>query len=716
MLVCPQCHFENPNTNKFCQKCGTSLTHKTCPDCGAKVALNAERCSSCGANIGTVWLALISREEEELITTAALVDDAGETNPFESSVLDYSPSVASETFPAPQSDPDQISQQPQSPIAAGTSESPTSETPNQIVTHSDPAPADFETDEPPTLVQISSASNAANGPQTFIQTNRFEFEDDDPDEITLLLAPEYLDTQQRYKLLQPLPPYQEAGTTTQVKVLDTQPFQQSLLGAIIGAQMATQATASETPRMTELAIPSMVQPYLALKSQFSENLPTIHDAWQHHGQTVLLLEDLSPLPLLSEWWGHDDIEFPQVLKWLYQLADLWAGMEAWSVRQSLLEEANLRVDQHYCLRLQYLYPEPEPPLPLSALGLLWQQLFQHSQRTQFGSVTQLLEDVAQGHLSSIEQLKERLDQIAQEIVSKEAATRSEGEMTELPTLGLPMQLVELQSVGRTNIGLQRDHNEDSFGIETNLKMLESPQGRSLKARCLYILCDGMGGHAGGEVASHMAVETLRHYFQTHWHEDQLPSAERLQEAVLQANQAIYEVNQQEVRSGSGRMGTTLVMVLLQDAQLAVAHVGDSRLYRYTRSLGLEQLTVDHEVGQREIKRGIDPKLAYERPDAYQLTQALGPRSGDFIRPDVQFYELQEDTLLLLASDGLTDNNLLELYHASHLQPLLQSTASLEKGIDQLIHLANEHNGHDNITAILIRAMLQPYCPEVANGQ
>ena len=82
-----------------------------------------------------------------------------------------------------------------------------------------------------------------------------------------------------------------------------------------------------------------------------------------------------------------------------------------------------------------------------------------------------------------------------------------------------------------------------------------------------------------------------------------------------------------MRSGSGRMGTTLVMAVVVNHQVVVAHVGDSRLYRLTRQKGLQQITVDHEVGQREIQRGIDPDIAYSRPDAYQLTQALGPRGA-----------------------------------------------------------------------------------------
>jgi protein phosphatase len=141
--------------------------------------------------------------------------------------------------------------------------------------------------------------------------------------------------------------------------------------------------------------------------------------------------------------------------------------------------------------------------------------------------------------------------------------------------------------------------------------------------------------------------------------------------------------------------------------MAVAHVGDSRLYRYTRKRGLEQITIDHEVGQREIQRGVEPEIAYARPDAYQLTQALGPRDENFIRPDVQYFELNEDTLLLLCSDGLTDNDLLETHCQTHVEPLLSSQTNLEQGINKLINLANQYNGHDNITAIAVRAKVRP---------
>jgi len=159
----------------------------------------------------------------------------------------------------------------------------------------------------------------------------------------------------------------------------------------------------------------------------------------------------------------------------------------------------------------------------------------------------------------------------------------------------------------------------------------------------------------------------------------------------------------------------LVMVLLRNTQVAVAHVGDSRLYRLSSKRGLEQVTMDHEVGQREILRGIEPEIAYSRPDAYQLTQALGPRDENFINPEVQFLKLNEDTLLLLTSDGLSDHDLLEHHWHTHLEPLLSSEASMEQGVSDLIDLANQYNGHDNITAVAIRVRVRPNQEQQARG-
>lgn len=276
-----------------------------------------------------------------------------------------------------------------------------------------------------------------------------------------------------------------------------------------------------------------------------------------------------------------------------------------------------------------------------------------------------------------------------------------------PTVVLPMQLVNLDDAGRTDVGRQRNHNEDQFFIRTETFRQEGIQGRQLKAKGLYLLCDGMGGHACGEVASAKTVKFLRNFFNDRWTDPQLPSEETIREAILAANMEIYNTNVDNESYGSGRMGTTLVLMLVQDTSVAIAHVGDSRAYRYTRKNRLEQLTLDHELGQIEILRGVDPDIAYSMPDAYQLTQAIGPRDSEFVYPDIRFLEVQEDTLFLLCSDGLSDNELLDEYQDTHVQPLLSSRTNIETGVMELIDLANEYNGHDNITAVAVRLKVKP---------
>ncbi|MCT7950937.1 serine/threonine phosphatase [Ancylothrix sp. C2] len=719
MLVCPQCHFHNPITNNFCQKCGTSLTQKTCPTCQTKVPLDALDCQSCGEMVGTVWLAVISGAPVATFTQQLAPDVAPLTSTPVFISLDTAPTSTQE-LPAV-SDADEVE-----PFSASTLEldniEPTAETaPPEVETETSQEPSDFEDEE---TTEILNLPVVTTGQPTvfqprFAEPEEFQLPQTEPVESSetepvssptspSIFKQEFLDPQRRYKLLEVLPPQDAAESEIEVRVLDCKPYLLSPLAAVVASRVSLNPSQQLANSVEVWAIPKLAQSYLSALPQLQRNLPVIHDAWTEEEITVLVLQDRSHLPLLSQEWGNDKNGPINLLGWLYKMMDLWEALSP-QHRQSLLEIQNLRVDEGGNLCLQRLYPEkPHTVLTLQELGGLWEWFFQQSQRTQLGSVTALLADMTEGKVQDIDTLREGLDAISDELehTAPLAIDPDDDLDDDMPTIILPLQVVSIESAGATDIGKQRDHNEDFFGIETLINTLQTPQKRNIHARCLYILCDGMGGHAGGEVASAMATETLRGYFQGQCG-DQFPSEAEISLGVKQANQAIYEINQKEMSSGSGRMGTTLVLALVQDSQLAVAHVGDSRLYSLTRRHGLKQLTVDHEVGQREIKRGVDAQTAYSRPDAYQLTQALGPRGEDFVHPDVQFFELQEDTLLLLASDGLTDNDLLEQHWQTHLQPYLSPDTSLETGVRQLIDLANQYNGHDNITAILIRARVQP---------
>lgn len=693
MLICPQCQFENPDTNKFCQQCGTSLTHRSCHECGTSVAYSALHCHNCGALTGTVWLAIVKRKAN---SPPFEVPVQGRENKAEFA-REGKVFTSSET---PAKEPDQSQEKPINPVftASGTPDNA------QLL---------------PMEANMTAASNR------------------DSLDASLREMAAYLDSQQRYQLLEPMKPMEGSSIYYVGRVLDLMPLRASPLEFLLDQQQDTDSpdqglnSSRGSGEIADLALP-----YLELEEQFDPALPTVSDTWSDNETSVVLLEDRSGWPMLLDLWRDDQIAQMQLLHMLYDMTSLWAALEPYNCRQSLLELKNLRVDEDQTLVLFHLHPDlPERPPTLQNLGHVWQHLFRQTGRTILGSMGQLMSDLEADTIGSIDELRLRLEAIASELQAdltpaaamlpveddtnlEEASSEmpappvtkqlypggAEGE--DAPTVVLPMQLLSLEDAGRTDVGRSRRHNEDYFGIQTQILKLENPFGRTLQAKGMYILCDGMGGHAGGEVASALAVKTLLEYFQTNWLEE-LPDEDCIRKGVLYANQAIYDVNQQDARSGSGRMGTTLVMVLVQDTRFAVAHVGDSRLYRISRTQSLEQITVDHEVGQRELKRGVEPSVAYSRPDAYQLTQALGPRNAQFVIPDVQFFELDEDTLLLLCSDGLSDNDLIEKNWQTHLKPLISSRTNLDKGANDLIDLANQYNGHDNITAILIRAKVRP---------
>jgi protein phosphatase len=541
---------------------------------------------------------------------------------------------------------------------------------------------------------------------------------------------QYLDSDRRYRLLSPILPINNYRSIS--KVLDTKPLQTSPL----------QVISEYKPE----SVPNIVKIYARLEKDSNINLPKVHDAWLTDDQEILILEDRSNWQTFADVCSNNQVEMIQILFCLGKTLSIWEQLTEVKCRNSVLDIHNLLLDEDQNLSLKQLELDTEDQeFNLKKLGDLWYKLLAQSSRTQFADLVTLIKDLRSGVIDEIAVVKESLKDIYNQLQPDETAEHTEidhddddteeesaleldlssptiplamgnSQKTILqsdsedddnsPTVVLPMQLLSLEEIGITDIGRMRTGNEDYFAIEIENKKHEEPKLKTLEAKGLYVLCDGMGGHAGGEVASKMAVETICQYFQEHW-TDEIPPEQTIKEAILLANKNIYDVNQQSLRTGSARMGTTLVMVLIQGTKIAIASVGDSRVYRVTRKHGLEQLTIDHEVGQREIQRGVEPSIAYSRPDAYQLTQALGPRDQQFVIPDVKFLEMNEETLLVLCSDGLSDNDLLEDNWQTHLSPLLSSRANLEQGVQQLIEFANQHNGHDNITCIAIRVKLRP---------
>lgn len=252
----------------------------------------------------------------------------------------------------------------------------------------------------------------------------------------------------------------------------------------------------------------------------------------------------------------------------------------------------------------------------------------------------------------------------------------------------PLREWRVRMSGASDTGKKRSQNEDRWGIFD-----EEP---------LMLVADGMGGHAAGEIAAALAVDTLQEYFritadfyQQTWplktNRSKQTELKRLRAGIQWANQRIFEASQ--ASSQLKGMGTTVVAALFCEDVLWFCHVGDSRLYRL-RGTELVQLTEDHSLRNEYYKNPMGPTL--QGPPARNiLLRALGvePRVAIEVNQDIP----QWGDTYLLCSDGLS-----EMVSAEQMVALINSNDPLESICDQLIDLANDNGGEDNCTVVLAR--------------
>ena len=251
----------------------------------------------------------------------------------------------------------------------------------------------------------------------------------------------------------------------------------------------------------------------------------------------------------------------------------------------------------------------------------------------------------------------------------------------------------IQYAARTDPGRKRSNNEDNY--------------YALPDHGLFLVCDGMGGHNAGEVASAMAIDTVaqeakrlpplneniswwRRLF--HSKDEGFNPVEWLHNTVARSNDLIHKAAQANAeRKG---MGTTLVLILKREQALLTAHVGDSRVYRYRRKQ-LSQLTQDHSLAQELVRQGVmtEEEALYSAPSNV-LTRALGVRPR--VEEDIIYHSIEPGDLFLLCSDGLynmvDDDEIVAVIR--HEQSPLQARC------DTLVQKANEAGGADNITTLL----------------
>jgi len=252
--------------------------------------------------------------------------------------------------------------------------------------------------------------------------------------------------------------------------------------------------------------------------------------------------------------------------------------------------------------------------------------------------------------------------------------------------------VELVVAARSDVGMIRAGNEDSFHSKVD------------ETGGIFIVADGMGGHAAGEVASEMAVEILRDQLSALRDLHDRNAADKVMNALRGANLAIY--NRTVTETDKQGMGTTASVLIVSGRRYLIGQVGDSRIY-LLRDGALRQLTKDHSYVQEQVDAGfLTPEQARYHPYSNVITRCVG--ASDDVEPDTFTGETRDGDIFLVASDGLTG-----MVDDRRLQQLLSSRAEPQRIVDSLIAEANGRGGLDNITAILVQVRATGETGEVA---
>lgn len=250
---------------------------------------------------------------------------------------------------------------------------------------------------------------------------------------------------------------------------------------------------------------------------------------------------------------------------------------------------------------------------------------------------------------------------------------------------------KLTFVGKTDTGRVREHNEDTIASDVDAGLL--------------VLADGMGGYNAGEVASGIAVKTITNLVREGLAREDLGAIDRstgltrpsivLRDAITRANKIIYQTARSQAECEG--MGTTVVAALFYDNRISIAHVGDSRLYRQ-RGSEIAQVTMDHSLLQELVDRGFySPEEAQRAANKNYVTRALGVEPQ--VEVEVQEHPVDKGDVYILCSDGLSD-----MVEDEDIRLTISTFgANLDTVAKQLIQLANENGGRDNVSVVLAQA-------------
>jgi PPM family protein phosphatase len=254
---------------------------------------------------------------------------------------------------------------------------------------------------------------------------------------------------------------------------------------------------------------------------------------------------------------------------------------------------------------------------------------------------------------------------------------------------------KLRAVAATDTGRVREHNEDAVALDPDIG--------------LFVLADGMGGYNAGEVASGIAVKTIMNLVREAYATQDLTGSDQdtglsrpgiiLRDAIARANKIIHQTSKTQEKCEG--MGTTVVAGLFHDDRIIVAHVGDSRMYRL-RGDRFEQITLDHSLLQELVDRGFyTPEEAQRVTNKNYVTRALGVEPT--VEVEIKEHPVHRGDCLVLCSDGLTDMVEDEDIHLT----ISTFGANLDTVAKQLLQLANDNGGRDNIS-VMLAEVLEPF--------
>lgn len=497
---------------------------------------------------------------------------------------------------------------------------------------------------------------------------------------------------------------------------------------VMGSHIWLDTKPTEAPDIP--IFPDEVQPYLQLYPH-RLHVPGMYGFCVLADQDpVFLLNNVPVEPsgklypaIASEWSSTSAV---RQVYWLWQMLQLWEPLKQQGVATSLLVPDNLRVEG-WRVRLCELIPDRLASPQLKDLANCWLPWTAYAQPP----VTKALQAFIQ-NMQFAEATRADLATFGIAAIAPNGSVPMtlSAQLNQILLEQSAQQPLHLEIFGATTTGPQRDHNEDACFPVSPMPISSMPDKL---LPYVGIICDGIGGHEGGEVASQLALNSLKIQLNALIHEH-ANKPEPTSPAVIEqqlasitrvTNNLIAARNNTQDRAMRQRMGTTLVMAVqlpqsVADSrnahELYLVNVGDSRAYWIT-SRYCHELTVDDDVVTREVSLGRNLYAeAMRRPDSGALTQALGTREGELLHPKVQRFIVEEDGLLLLCSDGLSDGDRVEQSWENNSRQVLRGEVSLEKAVQSWIDLANKKNGHDNTSVVMLRCHVTdaPFEAELIN--